>query len=146
MSARSRIADALVEKIKQINGTGSYQSNLYNNVFNRLKFWNEVDDYPSVYLNPGPETREYLPGGFKWGYLSVIIRIYVKSEDGPELKLEEIFSDIETIVDSIGHLEYDTGKFTEDINISNINTDEGLLAPYGVGEITLQIMYDLESN
>jgi hypothetical protein len=145
MSARSKIVDALVEKIKVINGATPYESNLYNNVFNKLKFWNEVDDYPSVYLNAGPETREYLPGGFKWGYLSVIIRIYVKAEE-PEAELEKIFSDIETIVDSIGKLEYDTRKYTEDINISTINTDEGLLAPIGVGEITLQIQYDLESN
>jgi hypothetical protein len=145
MSARSKIIDALVAEYKNINGTSLYESNLHTNVFNKLKFWNEVDDYPSVYLNAGPETREYLPGGFKWGYLTAIIRIYVKAEE-PESELEKIFSDIEIVTDSLGKLEYDTGKFTEDINIISINTDEGLLAPIGVGEITLQIMYDIESN
>lgn len=145
MSARSKIIDALVIELKKINGVTPYGINLHTNVFNKLKFWNEVDDYPSVYLNAGPETREYLPGGFKWGYLTAIIRIYVKAEE-PEAELEKIFTDIEIVVDSFGNLEYDTGKFTEDINIISINTDEGLLAPIGVGEIALQIMYDLESN
>lgn len=145
MSARSKIVNALVEEFKTINNTGVFESNLYSNVFNKLKFWNEVEDYPSVYLNAGPETREYLPGGFKWGYLSVIIRIYIKDEE-PETELEKIFSDMEYVIDSNGNLTYDTGKRTEDINIMSINTDEGLLAPIGVGEITLQIMYDLESN
>ena len=57
MSKRSQIIDTLVTKIKEIDGTGTYRSDLYNNVFNKLKFWDEVDDYPSVYLNSGFEKR-----------------------------------------------------------------------------------------
>jgi hypothetical protein len=142
MSARSKIVEALVEKIKDINGTNIYESNLFNNVYNKLKFWNEVNDYPSVYLSAGPETREYLPGDFKWGHLSVTVRIYVKAEE-PEIELEKIFTDMEYIVDNNGKLDYDSGKKTEDIQIMSINTDEGLLAPIGVGEIILHILYDL---
>lgn len=146
MSYRSKIVSALVEKLKEIDGSSTYNSNLYGNVYNKLKFWDEVTDYPSVFLNAGTETREYLPGGFKWGYLQVTIRIYVKAEE-PELELENIFSDIELIVDQNGKLLYDNypDKYTEDLKILTINTDEGLLAPIGVGEITLHIMYDMDS-
>jgi hypothetical protein len=142
MSARGKIIDKLVTELKKIKGGSTYNSNLYNNVFNGLKFWNEIDDYPSVFVTAGTETREYLPGGFKWAYLTVGIRVYV-SDDYPELRLEEIFEDIENIVDNNGKLEYSTGNFTEDMRILSINTDEGLLNPIGVGEITLQILYDL---
>ena len=41
MSARSKIVEALAEKLKDINGTSVYESNLFNNVYNKLKFWNE---------------------------------------------------------------------------------------------------------
>ena len=143
MSHRSQIVNKLVEKFKYINGSEQYRSNLYNNFYNKLKFWDEVSDYPSVYLNAGSERRQYLPGDFKWGYLTVTIRIYV-SDDEPEAELEKILEDIEYVIDRNGNLEYSTGKFTEDINIVSIDTDEGLLAPIGVGEITLQVMYDLE--
>ena len=143
MSARSKIANALVDKLKEVDGTGDWVSDLYSNVENKLKFWDEIDDYPSVMINTGSETREYLPGGFKWAHLLVIIRIYVK-DDEPEMRLEEIFEDVEKIVDNNGNLEYDTRKFTEDIKILSITTDEGLLAPVGVGEVTLQVMYDLD--
>ena len=143
MSYRSKIVNALVEKVKEIDGTSEWQSDLFGNVFNKLKFWDEVDDYPSVYLNTGAEAREYLPGGFKWAYLSISIRIYVQDEE-PEQRLEEILEDIEKIVDNNGNMEYDTNKFIEDMKILSINTDEGLLNPIGVGEITLQIMYDLD--
>jgi hypothetical protein len=144
MSARSRILNKLVELLKDIDGTGNYRSNLFGNVYNRLKFWDEVDDYPSIYLNIGPESREYLPGGFKWAYLTINIRIYVNDEES-ETRLEEIFEDIETIIDANGKLEYDTNSFTEDVRILSIATDEGLLNPIGVGEVTLQVMYDLDS-
>ncbi len=145
MSARSKIVDALVTKLKLINGTGIFESNTFGNVFNKLKFWDEINDHPSIFLNAGPEAREYLPGEFKWGYLTVTIRVYVKAEE-PEAALESLFTDIEYVVDNNGELDYDSGNETEDIKIMSIYTDEGLLAPIGVGEITLQIMYDLESN
>ena len=143
MSYRSKIANTLVDKLKEIDGSGTWQSDLFGNVENRLKFWDEVDDYPYVFINTGAEAREYLPGGFKWAYLSVTCRVYVQDEE-PEARLEEIFEDIETIVDNNGNMEYDTNKTIEDMKILSINTDEGLLNPIGVGEITLQIMYDLD--
>lgn len=142
MSRRTKILNTLVTKLKTIDGTAGFESNLYNNVFNTLKFWDEIDDYPSVYLNAGNETRDYLPGGFKWAYLIMTIRVYVNDEN-PEERLEEIFVDIEKIIDENGHLEYDINNFTEDIKIMSLATDEGLLKPIGVGEVTLQVMYDL---
>ena len=143
MSARSKIVNALVVLIKEIDGSTGWQSDLFGNVENRLKFWDEIEDAPYVCLNAGAEAREYLPGGFKWAYLSVTCRIYVQDENTEE-RLEEIFEDIEKIVDNNGNMEYDTNKTIEDMKILSINTDEGLLSPTGVGEITLQIMYDLD--
>lgn len=146
MSYRSKIISKLVDTISdEVNGRDIYNSDLRNRVYNKLKFWDEVNDYPSIHINAGQETREYLPGGFKWGHLIASIRIYVNSEH-PEEDLEGIFEDIEQIIDGFGNLEYDTNKFIEDMQILSINTDEGLLAPIGVGEMTIKIMYDLESN
>jgi hypothetical protein len=142
MSARSKITNALVEALKTIDGSATWQSNLFGNVENRLKFWDEVDDYPSVYVNTGYEMRDYQPGGFKWAYLSITIRVYVQDEE-PEARLEEIFEDIEKIVDNNGNMVYDTNETIEDMKILSINTDEGLLNPIGVGEVVLQIQYDL---
>ena len=141
MSARSKIVNALVVKLKDIDGTGDNESNVFNNVFNKLRFWNEVDDYPSMYLNAGSESREYLPAGFKWAYLTVTVRVYVNDEE-PEQELEKIMSDVERIINNNGELDFDNGNKTEDIKIMLLHTDEGLLSPIGVGEITLQIMYE----
>lgn len=146
MSSRSKIVAKLVEEIAyNLDGGDPYITNIQARVFNKLKFWDEIDDFPSIFVTAGRETREYLPGGFKWGHLLLTIRVYVNSEY-PEERLEEIFEDLENVIDSNGNLEYDTGKKIEDMQILSLDTDEGLLAPIGVGEITIKIMYDLESN
>ena len=58
-SRRTAIVSALVTKLKLINGLGNYLTNLYDNVEPRLKFWDEVEQFPAVHLNAGSETREY---------------------------------------------------------------------------------------
>lgn len=146
MSDRADILHTLADKIKEIDGAGKYTSNLFGNVHPRLKFWDEVSDYPYVCLTAGTETRDYLPGGFKWANLSISIKIYVHGEE-PEFELENIIADIEILIDNnFDKLEYNPlikpGRTTEDIRISSIYTDEGILAPHGVGDITLEILYE----
>lgn len=146
MSKRTSIIQALSEKFKEIDGTGPYQSNIFSNSYPKLKFWDEVQDFPCIYMSPGSEMREYLPGDFKWGYLNISIKIYVRSEDEAQEQLEQLLEDVETCVDANRVLKYDvddTTLETTEILIQSITTDEGLLAPYGVGEINLQVRYAL---
>jgi hypothetical protein len=144
MSSRSSITKALVEVLKQIDGTGTYQTNLFNNVGDRLKFWDELTDFPHICVVPGSEAREYLPGDFKWGYLNISLKLYTKGED-PLAELEKLLEDVEITIDNNRVLTYDvvTNARTTEILISSIVTDEGLLAPYGVGEINLQVRYQV---
>lgn len=142
MTARSKITDALIAKLKLINGKSPYNTNVHKNVFKGISFWDSINDYPSIYVAPGLEQREYLPGDFKWGFLHLTIRVFVKEED-PQARLEKILEDIETVLDANNNLLYDTGKEIVEIRILSIQTDEGILTPYGAGEIFIQIRYDL---
>ena len=131
------------EKFKSIDGTGIYKTNISNNSYPKLKFWDEVQDFPCIYLTPGTETREYHPSGFTWGYLLICIKCYVKSEDQTQENLELLLEDIEHCVDANRVLIYDQDNNLEttEILVQSITTDEGLLTPYGVGEIYLQVRY-----
>ena len=142
MSKRTSIVKALTEKLKMIDGESPYQTNLSNNAYAKLKFWDEVEDFPSVFLTPGSEVREYLPGDFTWGFLGISIKVYCKGEESQE-QLELLLEDIEHCVDSNRVLVYDstTNYETTEILVQSITTDEGLLAPYAVGEINLQVRY-----
>lgn len=142
MSRRTSIVKALAEKLKVIDGTGSYKSNLYGNSFSKLKFWDEVQDFPSVYMSPGMESREYQLSGFTWGFLGISIKAYCKGEDSQQL-LEDLLEDLEAVIDANRVIVYDEalGYETTEILITSITTDEGLLAPYAVGEVNLQVRY-----
>lgn len=142
MSKRTSIIRALTEKLKQIDGSAPYQINLFNNAYAKLKFWDEVEDFPSIYLTPGSEQREYHPGGFSWAYLGISVKVYCRGEEA-QLELEQLLEDVETCVDANRVLVYDQEKAyeTTEILIQSITTDEGLLAPYAVGEINLQVRY-----
>lgn len=142
-SRRSLIVNALVEKLKLINGSESYNTNLGNNVHPRLLFWDEVNEFPAVHVSAGNEQREYLPGGVQNRFLSVTIRFYVKTED-PVAELEKLLNDIEFVIEENGRLAYQDhlgAQTTHDILITSIDTDEGVLSPLGVGEILLQVRY-----
>jgi hypothetical protein len=146
MSRRTSIVTALAAKLNTINGQGVYKTNLFNNAYPKLKFWDEVQDFPSIYISPGMEQREYHPGDFAWGILGVAVKVYCKGDDSQQ-QLEQLLQDIETCVDANRRLVYDTdirNNFeTTEILVQSITTDEGLLYPYAIGEINLQVRYQV---
>jgi hypothetical protein len=143
-SRRMSIVDALVTKFKGINGNTPYRTNLYNNVQNRLLFWDEVVDFPSVHVSAGAETRDYQGGGYKDRFLTLTIRVYVQEEDALSA-LEVLFEDIETVLEDNSRLQYtdqdNKNQYTQQITIISISSDEGALEPLGVGEIICEVRY-----
>jgi hypothetical protein len=145
MTKRTSIVTALAEKLKIIDGNAPYSSDLFGNSYPKLKFWDEVQDFPSVYLVAGSEIRQYHPADFTWAFLNISIKVYVKDESYPQEELEDLINDLEHVINNNRVLVYDTTNnlSTTEILIQSITTDEGLLAPYGVGEINLQVRYAL---
>ena len=141
---RLGIVEALVEKLEGINGTGAFLSDVVGNVSPRLKFWDEVEEFPAVHLNAGSETREYQGGGYKDRFLSVTVRCYVQDEDSV-LALDELLEDVETVLETNSRLEYKdrtgTTQYTQQITIVSVDTDEGVLEPLGVGELQIEVRY-----
>lgn len=145
MSKRTSIVKALAEKFKEIDGTNGYNINLFGNVYPKLKFWDEVNDFPAIYMVAGSEQRDYLPGNFTWAYLGISVKVYVRGEDDPQQTLELLLEDVERCVNLNRVLAYDQqpGYETTEILVQSITTDEGLLHPYAVGEVNLQVRYAL---
>ena len=141
---RLGIIAALVEKLKDIDGSGAFLTDVNENVSPRLKFWDEVEEFPAIHLNAGSESREYQGGGYKDRFLAVTLRCYVQAEDAVEA-LDEILEDVETVLEDNSRLSYTdrTGAIqsTQQITIISIDTDEGVLEPLGVGEILIEVRY-----
>ena len=145
-TARSKIVDALVKELKtSINGVSPYNSNIFNNADGHLKFLDTIQEYPQVCVVAGDETREYEPGGLKWRFLQVSIRCYINDENDPQETLALLCEDIERVLDNNDVLIYDDtvspALKTTSLTILTLSTDEGVLAPLGIGEVAVECRY-----
>ena len=142
-SRRAGITTALAEVLSKIDGRGVFKQSVAE-TSPRLKFWDEVEEFPAIHLNAGSETREYQTGGFKDRFLNVTVRCYVNEEDSVAA-LDELLEDVETVLEENSRLLYHDRngleQFTNQITILSIDTDEGVLDPLGVGEILIEVRY-----
>jgi hypothetical protein len=145
---RTEIVTFLLERLKEIDGEVSpfdnnyeFNLNVFNNVFREVKYLDEVNDFPSVYIAAGTETRNFESQNLTVATLEVTIRIYVYGEDNSQTAADNLVEDIEHVVYSIGD---EPEKGILDITIENISADEGLAFPYGIAELELSVVYRLE--
>tara|TARA_B100000953_G_scaffold272049_1_gene243254 strand:- start:570 stop:1022 length:453 start_codon:yes stop_codon:yes gene_type:complete len=141
---RQGIVDAIVNKLRQIDGSGAFHTNIENNISPRLRFWDEVDEFPAVHINAGGETREYLTGGVKNRFLTITLRCYVNEEDAVNA-LDALLEDVETVLEDNAGMTY-TDKLgasqgIQQITVISIDTDEGVLEPMGVAEMVAEVRY-----
>src|SRR5210317_1832290 len=147
-SRRTEIIDFLVTQLKEIDGevsgynaTYTYTQNLFNNVYRRVKFLDEVNDFPAIYVSAGTEIRDFNSKSLTVATLDVTIRAYVFGEDNSQNLSDSLVQDIEHVIYSLGD---NPDKGILDITIDNISTDEGLATPYGLAEVELTIVYRID--
>ena len=144
-TARSKVVEALVTKLKGINGEHPFNSNIFENCHSGIVFLDEIKEYPKLCVVAGDESRQYQPGGFKWRFLTLDVRVYVENQEDPQEVLALLMEDIERVVDDNDMLIYDDtvspALTTTSLTVSSMSTDEGVLSPLGIGEINLQCRY-----
>ena len=98
-SRRSEIVDFLVTSLKNIDGASSnynasytYTQNLFDNVYRKIKFLDEVNDFPALYLSAGTEIRDFNSLSLTVATLDVTIRAYVYGEDNSQSLADDAFA------------------------------------------------------
>jgi hypothetical protein len=144
-TARKKIVDALVKQIRGIDGQFPYNSNVFNNVHGHMVFLDQIQEYPKVCIVAGDETRQYQPNEFKWRFLSLDIRVYVEDREDSQEVLALLMEDIERIIDENDVLTYDDtvspNLKTTSLTLQSLSTDEGVMAPLAIGELTVACRY-----
>ena len=144
-TGRSKVVDALVEKLKGIDGRYPYNSNIFKNCHGGMVFLDEIQEFPKLCVVAGDETREYQPNEFKWRFLGLDIRVYVEDQEDPQEVLALLMEDIERVIDDNDVLIYDDtvspNLTTTSLTLQSLSTDEGVLAPLGIGEMTVLCRY-----
>ena len=144
-TARKKICDALANKLNEIDGNYPYNSNVFNNVHEGMVFLDQIQEYPKICVVAGDETREYQPDGFKWRFLQLDIRVYIEDQEDTQEGLSALMEDIERVIDENDVLIYDDtvspALTTTSLTLNSISTDQGVLTPLGIGEVTLECRY-----
>ena len=143
-SRRRAIVESIAEALEKINGQAPFRTSVAK-VERRLKFWDEVDEFPTIHIGAGAETREYDGGGFRFRFLRITVRCYVSDDSDVIEALEELLEDVETVLEDNDPLTYTdstgTSHTTVQTTVQSVDTDEGVLEPLGVGEIVLEVRY-----
>ena len=79
------------------------------------------------------------------GTIDVALRGYVFDENNVD-KAEILAQNVESKVDSFSANVAARANGVSDARVISFSTDEGLLQPYGVADLEIQIFYDLEEN
>ena len=141
---RRAIVEALATELERIDGQAPFRTSVAS-VERRLKFWDEVNEFPTIHIGAGTETREYEGGGFRFRFLRITVRCYVSDDNDVIEALEELLEDVETVLEDKDPLTYydstGTSQSTVQTTIGTVTTDEGVIEPLGLGEITIEIRY-----
>ena len=159
MSRRTQIIDFVVTELKRINGSVdrredlvpirsnyTYKTNVFNNVFRRMKFLNEINDFPTLCVTSGGEDRVEIGAGVRMGTMTINIRGYIKGTDSSLDEAENLGDDIEFVINTL-NIEENASTFQiTDARIVSVETDEGLYEPYGVVSIGVLLRYEQDST
>jgi hypothetical protein len=146
MSNRSQINDLLVSELKNINGrvspygaAYSFKTSVHNNVYRGLKYLDEINDFPSIYVTSGREVRKFNTNNNTEARVETTLRCYMYGDDVVN-QINDLIQDVEHV---IYNLTFDPSLQVFDISIITILTDSGLLRPYGMVEIFLSTRFEI---
>ena len=153
-SRRRRIMDFLVNELQRIDGEAdgrdyvsvrngyTYKTNVFDNVFRRQKYLNEINDFPTICVRTAGEDRLEIGADVRFGTFGFEVRGYIKDEDTIETE-EDLADDIEYVLESMNN--QPNAFDIVDVRITSTETDEGLMAPFGVVIINGILRYQVEA-
>lgn len=154
MSNRLAIRRAYENKIAECLN-GDHKDQFFNvlpaPLIGRFKMFEELKEFPYIAVNLGTETQDYQPSAQRWKYQPMTIMVFLKEHDTDTRDdlLETFIYDLEKILDSHEKLSYtinrpdgrgESGTII-DCSITSTSTDEGLLAPFALAEISFTVRY-----
>ena len=109
------------------------------------KYLDEINDFPSVCLLPRNEARIERGANRRLGIIEVALRGYTFDENNLD-RAEFLAQNVEAKVDSFSANVAAKANGVSDVRVVTFRTDEGLFEPYGIADLELQILYDVEED
>ena len=134
---RKQVIDGFVTELGQTPDVDA------SNVHKRFKFLDELNDFPSVCFVAGTERRDQLGANRRLATIDIALRGYVFDENNVDTA-EILAQNVESKVDSFSANVAARANGVSDARVVSFRTDEGLLQPYGVADLEIQILYDVD--
>lgn len=151
MTTKRDITNLLVTQLKKVNGSPSvdnypnspytFNTNVYNNVFDKFKYLDNINDFPTICIYNTTESRFHIGGGIKYASYTANIRGYSRDGNDSIAAADDLASDIEYVL-----MGFRQEACIVDCRVLSIETDEGLFSPFGICEIIAQITYEVDLN
>lgn len=132
MSRRTIIIADLVKHIETETSSSGHRG---------LKFLHEINNFPSFYVHATSERRQHIGAGVVYGMISMAVRGYSWNDDIDQV--DAYCRSLETAVQSFRNA---NRQLVEDVYVNTVSTDEGLLEPYGVVDLQVDIIYDAQDG
>lgn len=112
-----------------------------NKITRGMLVLDKVNDFPTICVHAGRETRQAIGGGVNYGFIQITLRGYVHSENSTTAA-ENLATEIEAAVEL--YAAEQCSNNVQDARVTYIRTDEGLFDPYGILDMGIVIQYLIE--
>ena len=145
--------EQLVTNLKRIDGNQDTVINAPNSpytfnhalasVYRDFRYLDEVNDFPTICLYGATDRREHIGTDVRYGNFLTTIRGYLK---GSIDDVDNLIDDILFVIESMNFDHTLDTLNLVDARVISIESDEGLLLPYGLCDITVQVTYEQYGN
>jgi hypothetical protein len=130
MSQRTTILSTLIAHIATATASAGFRG---------MRFLHEINSFPAFYIHPQNESRVHEGDGGAYAVAAISIRGYQYSDqlDTIELFMRSIEVAIQTYAPANRNL-------VDDARVVSVRTDEGTMAPYGIVDMQLEVLYRVD--
>ena len=136
---RKQLIDGLVTELGQAPDVNE------SNVFRNFKYLDEINDFPTVCLLARNEGRSEQSANRRLGIIEVALRGYTFDENNLDLA-EILAQNVEVKIDSFSANTASKANGLCDARVVTFRTDEGLFEPYGMADLEIELLYDVEED
>lgn len=114
---------------------------------NCQRFWvymHEINDWPFIAMLPEGERRQHRGDGRKLASLELLVRGYIYDGDDPQTAAETLARQIEQATDTFTATQ--RNPQVEEARVTAYRIDEGLFKPYGLCDLSVQILYEVSNE
>ncbi len=152
MSTKNTILQNLITHMKLINGQEhvvpgcpfspyTYKNNVSNNVTDELKFLENINDFPTItFFQTSSEQRMVVGSGEVYASVNYIVRCYFMASENQE-QADDFIEDLQYSINSFKYTQSNADLV--DVRILAVSSDEKILDPYGISEVSLALVYRL---